>query len=206
MKKLWIIVFVIAFSTAVLGQEKQLVQFTGRVFNEFVLPLSYVNVAVINRKQGTITDKQGRFSFVAQVNDTIRFTSMGYKQAIIIVPDSLDSKFYTRDVLMQADTFMIEAIEVYPWKDYEEFKEAFVNLELPDDDLDRARKNIAMIQEQMQKEDIAMPISNYRYMMDQNTYKSFNRGTVPTYQIFNIMAWGKFFEALKNGDFKNDND
>jgi hypothetical protein len=40
-------------------------------------------------------------------------------------------------------------------------------------------------------------------MMQQNTWKSFNRGTYPTYQIFNLVAWNKFIKALKNGDFKN---
>lgn len=206
MKKAYFVLFIVLCSFQLYGQEKQLVQFTGRAFNEFLQPLAYVNIVITNQSRGTITDKQGKFSFVVQVHDTIVFSSMGYKQATVLIPDSLDSKFFTRDVLMESDTIMIAAIEVYPWKDYEEFKEAFINLELPDDDLDRARKNIALIKEQLKNETDPLPSANFRQTMDQNTYKSFNRGTVPTYQIFNIMAWTKFFDALKNGDFKNDKD
>lgn len=204
MKSILTILLVLCCTVHLWGQEPKLVQFTGRVFNEYVQPMPFVSVAITNRGIGTITDKQGKFSFVTKVNDTILFSSMGFKKAQVIIPDSLDSKFFTRDILMESDTFMIEAVEVYPWKDYEEFTEAFINLKLPDDDLDRARKNIALIQEQLAREVNPMPVDNYRYMMDQHTYKSFNRGTVPTYQVFNIMAWAKFFEALKNGDFKDD--
>lgn len=194
---------VVIFSAQGFGQDKLLVQFTGRVFNEYIHPLPYASIVIKNLGRGTITDKDGKFSFVTMINDTIVFSSMGYKKAIVIIPDTLSSKFYTRDVLLAADTFMIAEVEVYPWKDYEEFKEAFLNLELPEDDLDRARRNIALIKQQLKNDDTPLPHGNFNQMMLQNTTESFNRGTYPTYQVFNIVAWAKFFEALKNGDFKN---
>ena len=187
----------------VFGQDKELIQYTGRTFNEFVQPLSYTHIIITNRGIGTISDKEGKFSFIVQPNDTVMFSTLGYKRAMVIIPDNLESKFYTRDVLLEADTFMIAEVEVYPWVDYEEFKEAFKNLELPEDDLDRARANIALIKQQLEMNTDPLPSRNFNYMMQQNTWKSFNRGTYPTYQIFNIVAWTKFFEALKNGDLKN---
>jgi len=206
MKRVALLGIIFLTNLPLIGQDKELVQLTGRVFNEFLQPLSFTNIVIVNRGRGTISDKTGKFSFVVQKNDTILFSSMGYKKAMVVIPDSLDSKFFIRDVLLASDTIMIAAVEVYPWKDYEEFKEAFINLELPDDDMDRARKNIALIQEQLAMEVNPMPISNYRYTMEQQTWKAFNRGTTPTYQIFNLMAWSKFFQAIKNGDFKNDTD
>jgi hypothetical protein len=203
MKRLLIIITIFVSFWELQAQEKELIQYTGRVFNEFLQPLPYAHIIIENRDLGTITDNDGKFSFIVQPNDTVAFSSMGYKKALIIIPDTLDSKFYTRDVLLASDTFMIAEVEVYQWKDYEEFKEAFLNLELPEDDLDRARRNIAMIKEQLKINDDPLPSANFDYMMDRNTWKSFNRGTYPTYQIFNVLAWQKFFQALKNGDFKN---
>ena len=187
-----------------MGQDESLVQFTGRVFNEYIRPLPYAHIVILNKGRGTITDKEGKFSFVVEKNDTVTFSTLGHKKAIVIIPDSLSSKFLTRDVLLQADTFMIAEVEVYPWKDYEEFKEAFLNLELPEDDLDRARKNIALIKTQIMMNEDPSVAANFNEVMNQNLKESFNRGTYPSYQVFNIVAWSKFFEALKNGDFKND--
>jgi hypothetical protein len=130
------------------------------------------------------------------------FSSLGFKKSIVIVPDDLKKPFFTRDVLMQRDTFMIAEVEVYPWKDYEEFKEAFLNLELPEDDLERARKNIALIKTQIILDNSPSPSANFDYVMQKQYNETFNRGTYPTYQLFNVFAWSKFFKALKNGDFK----
>ena len=44
---------------------------------------------------------------------------------------------------------------------------------------------------------------NFQYVMERQYQETFNQGTVPSYQIFNPLAWVKFFEAIKRGDFKN---
>ncbi len=202
MKTRLVILLLLFLSCELWAQEKKLIQFTGRVFNEFIQPLPYANIAIVNKKRGAITDREGKFTFVVEPFDTIQFTSMGYKRALVIIPDTLSKKFYTRDVLLEADTFMIAEVEIYPWKDYSEFKEAILNLQLPDDDMDRAQRNIAMIKAQILLEQDPTGSANYRHVMQQNMKGPLTRGTYPTYQIFNIMAWSKFFEALKNGDFK----
>ncbi|MBN2486856.1 MAG: hypothetical protein JXB34_12850 [Bacteroidales bacterium] len=201
-KYLTLIIFVAVFQ-AVNGQDEKLVQFTGRVFDDFIQPLPYTHIVDLTGGRGTISDREGKFSFVARANDTIIFSAMGYKRSMVVIPDNLPEPFYTRDVLMQGDTFMIAEVEVYPWRDYEEFKEAFLNLELPDDDLERARKNIALIKTQIMMDNTPLPSENFNYIMQKNYNESFTRGTYPTYQIFNVFAWQKFFQALKNGDFKN---
>lgn len=184
-------------------KDESLVQVNGRVFDEFLRPLSFAHILVKNTGEGTISDREGKFSFIVTENDTIEFSSMGFKMSRVIIPSDLDEPFFTRDVLMKSDTFMIEEVKVYPWSDYEEFKEAFINLELPEDDLERARKNIALIKEQIKRDNNAYPNDNYRYVMKGHNEKMYNRGTNPTYQLFNVFAWSKFFKALKNGDFKN---
>lgn len=204
MKKLIVFLCLLTSVFIVNAQEKRLLQFTGRVFDDFIQPIPYANIVIINSNRGTITDREGKFSFVVVEHDTVQFSVMGFKKSLVIIPSNPENPFFTRDVLMQRDTFMIEAVEVYPWHDYEDFKEAFLNLELPEDDLERARKNIAMIKTQILLDQSPSQSENFNFVMQKNYNESFTRGTYPTYQIFNVFAWQKFIEALKNGDFKND--
>jgi hypothetical protein len=195
--------FAICLIPVTAQEDDELIQITGRVFDEFLRPLSYAHILILNSDRGTIADREGKFSFVVVEKDTLMFSTLGFKKSIVIVPDDLETPFYTRDVLLKRDTFMIAEVEVYPWKDYEEFKEAFVNLELPDDDLERARKNIALIKTQIILDESPSSSENFNYVMQQQYNETFNSGTYPTYQIFNVFAWSKFIKALKNGDFKN---
>jgi hypothetical protein len=203
-KKILPFIFFLLYFSGVKAQEERLVQFTGRVFDEYIQPLPYAHIVILNSGRGTITDKEGKFSFVTVEKDTVMFSTMGFKKTIVVVPSQLEKPFYTRDVLMQHDTFTIAQVEIYPWRNYEEFKEAFLNLELPQDDLERARINIAMIKAQILLDNSPSPSQNFNFVMQKQLNETYNRGTYPTYQIFNAVAWAKFIEALRNGDFKND--
>jgi hypothetical protein len=196
------------FFTGLLGninaqeEDERMIQFTGRVLNEFLQPLKFAHILDLRNNQGAITDREGKFSFIVFPNDSILFSTLGYKKSFVIVPDDLENPFFIRDVLMASDTILITEIEIYPWNDYEEFKEAFLNLELPEDDLDRARKNIALIKTQILLENNMTSRENFNEVMKQQFNQTTINGTQPTYQIFNIFAWQKFFKAIKNGDFK----
>jgi hypothetical protein len=204
MKKFYTLFSLLFILFSLHAQEKRLLQYTGRVFDDYVQPLPYTHIIIQNNNRGTITDKEGKFSFVVEEFDTILFSLVGFKKSTVVIPSDQLEPFFTRDVLMQRDTFQIETVEVYPWHDYEEFKEAFLNLQLPEDDLERARKNIALIKTQIMLDRNPLASENFNYIMQKNLNESFVRGTYPTYQIFNVFAWQKFIQALKNGDFKND--
>lgn len=184
------------------NNDRELVQFTGRLLNELSEPLPYAHILVLNNYRGTITDTEGKFSLVTQVHDSIMLTTLGYKKKILNIPDSLDSPFLYLDIVLEKDTFTIGKVVVYPWKSYEEFKQAFLNLKLPDDDMDRARKNIALLKTQIILNETPNARANFQHILDQQYRETYTQGQFPTYQIFNAFAWAKFFEALKRGDFK----
>jgi hypothetical protein len=208
MRKLTSISIIILFINCAYSQNSQtlkqgdLVQLTGRLLNELLQPLPYSHILVLNNYRGTITDREGKFSFVAQVYDSVMFSSLGYKRKILVVPDTLKTPFLTFDMVLDQDTLMIGEVEIYPWKSYEEFKQAFLNLKLPDDDMDRARKNIALIKTQIILDETPNSRQNFQQILDEQYHQTFNQGTYPTYQIFNAFAWAEFFKALKRGDFK----
>ena len=179
-----------------------LVQLTGRLYSELLEPLPFAHVLVLNNYRGTITDRDGKFSFVTQVGDSIMFSSLGYKRKIIVIPDTLGEPFLTTDIILNIDTFMIAEVEVYPWKSYEEFKKAFLNLQLPNDDMDNARKNIALLKTQIILDETPSARANFQHIFEQQYRDTYTQGNYPTYQIFNAFAWAEFFKALKRGDFK----
>jgi len=181
---------------------KNLVQLTGRLTDELLQPLPYAHILVLNNYRGTITDREGKFSIVTEINDSIMFSTVGFKRRILTIPDTLPGPYYSLDLVLETDTFMIEEVVVYPWKSYEEFKEAFLNLKLPNDDMDNARKNIALLKTQIILDETPSARANFQHILDQQYRETFIQGQYPSYQIFNAFAWAEFFKALKRGDFK----
>jgi hypothetical protein len=196
----------ILFAFVICGQDKDLVQLTGRITNEVSEPLPFAHVLIMNNFRGTITDREGKFSLVVEVYDTILFSTVGYKRKMLTIPDTLPKPFLTTDIVLQEDTILIAEVKIYPWKSYEEFKRALLNLKLPDDDNERARRNIALIKTQIILDNEPNARENFQYVMEQQYRETFSRGMYPSYQIFNAFAWAKFFQALKRGDFKRNAD
>lgn len=186
---------------------ENLLQFSGRVMNFANEPISFAHVLVLNNMRGSITDPDGMFSVIVRPRDTVMLTCVGYKPDIIIINDSIPDVFLTKDYILEQDTLMITEVVVYPWKTYEEFKKAFLELELPDTDAERARRNIALLKTQMILYNEPNPSVNFRQVLEQQYLQTFNQGIAyPTYSITNPFAWAKFFKALKDGDFKYDNE
>jgi len=182
-----------------------LIQFSGIIRNLQHQPLPHVNIIIINEKRGTTSDQRGMFSFVVRTNDTIYFSHMGYKPTIHIIPDSISGTQYPADIFMVGDTFKLAEVRIYPWKTYQEFKEAFIALDLPDDDQQRAYHNIALIKTQIKvNQGGPNPNINFREVMKQEHNQLYTAGQYPYYTIFDPLRWAKFFEALRRGDFKND--
>lgn len=93
MNKLLLIFFVFVITTNALGQLKV----SGRVVDEHLMPVQGVNIIVIGRILGTITDVQGNFSLTIQADSArLMFSAIGFKNQFIRVAagDSLGVKLY----------------------------------------------------------------------------------------------------------------
>jgi hypothetical protein len=187
-------------------KDDQLIQFSGIIRNLQHRPLGHVNIIILNERRGTTADARGLFSLVVQPNDTILFSHVGYKPTIHVIPDSLDTKQYPSDIFMVSDTFRLAEVRVYPWKTYEEFKDAFMAMDPPDSDKQIAMKNIALIKTQIKLNDYqATPTMNFREVMQQEYNQLYYEGQYPYYTIFDPMRWVEFFDAIKKGEFRRDN-
>lgn len=185
-----------------------LVQWTGVVRNELLDPIPFASIFVMKDFRGTISDPNGMFTIVTFPRDTLHVSCMGYKTRKIAVPDISyeDSKHYIKDIIMEENVIVLDEIVIFPWRTYKEFKDAFMALELPEDDLIRAYRNIAVLEEQLYNNIArrqASPTANFRDMMASRNSRMMTYGHMyPVYSITNPIAWAQFFQALRNGEFK----
>jgi hypothetical protein len=197
------------FSTTIQAQvvqdEYDLVQFSGiTITADSLNPVPYTKILDVASHRGTTSDVNGYFSFVAHKTDTVVFTALGFKPASFIIPDTITQQRYSLIQLMTADTLTLAAAIIFPWPTLEEFKRAFVEIKIPDDDLEIARKNLMAADIRMMAENYPMDASmNYRNYIDNQTSKLYYYGQQQPFNIFNPFAWGQFIKAWKDGKFKS---
>jgi hypothetical protein len=205
-RSLLIIIITLLICSLAQSQPEKLIQLSGVIRNEYLQPIQFAHIVIKNKNRGTISDMRGMFSFVVEPKDTVLFTAVGFKRVALVIPDTLTRYHLPVDIYMETDTIWIEEVIILPWKTYEEFREAFLSLELPDNDLKRAYRNIALIKTQMyMTSDIPDPEMNYQYMLKEQYNQLYSKGQIPYYSIFNPLRWVEFFKYIEEGRFKNKN-
>lgn len=181
-----------------------LVQFSGVILtSDSLQPIPLAHIVVTNSMRGTVSDFNGYFSFVAKKMDTIQFTAIGYKVDTYVVPDTISDNRYSLIQLMSTDTIYLTETVIYPWPTKEQFKEAFLMLEIPEDDLAIARKNLNANQMRARAEKLPAEGSvSFKYLVHQQVDKLYYNGQTQPITILNPFAWAKFIKAWQDGDFK----
>lgn len=184
----------------------ELVQFSGIVINKAEMkPAPFVNIVNRSRFTGNISDYSGYFSIVVNAGDTIEFTAVGYKTKKFYLPAEIKSNFYSKVIELERDTLEVPLVDIYPWPSPEEFKEVFLALDVPDDDLERAKKNLDPAY--LAQSRAAMPRDGTeigKFYFRQEAGKLYYKGQLPPNNLLNPIAWAKFFEMIKNGELRND--
>jgi hypothetical protein len=185
-------------------ENRSLVQFSGiTITADSLNPVPFTRIMVKQTHKGVTSDINGYFSFVARRSDTILFNAVGFKPSFFIIPDTITKNRYSLIQLMTADTLTLSAAIIFPWPTLEDFKQAFISIKIPDDDLERARKNLDMNAIQMQVENTPMDgPTNYMNYIETQTSKLYYFGQQQPYTIFNPFAWAQFIKAWKEGKFK----
>ena len=162
-----------------------------------------INIFETKTYRGTSSYIDGYFSFAAETGDTINFSSIGFKKSQFIIPTDLESNKYSVVKFMVTDTAYIDSVVIYPWPSKSTLRQAFMELEFEESDIDRAMKNLEREYLKEIGEQMAYDADeNVDYYMRAEAQKFYWAGQAPPQNIFNLFAWAKFIEAWKNGDFK----
>jgi hypothetical protein len=163
------------------------VQLFGVVMTaDSLIGIPAVSIVVKGQNRGTITNNQGVFSIVVLKGDQVEFSHVSYQGKTVTIPRNLVGNQYSIVQLLVADTVYLPATVLKPRPTPEQFARDFVNVQVPDDQYEIARKNTRM---QMNK------IAN----------RAVYQGQTPPMNIFNPAAWADFIESWKRGDFKKKN-
>jgi hypothetical protein len=210
MKKL-LIIFLFALSSTSYGQTTNqqaddsllYIQLTGIVITDSLYRVPFTRVGDINTSRGTLADYYGYFALVVHPGDTIQFSCLGYKRKSYIVPDTTTTKAISLVQLMTEDTILMDPVDVYPWPSREQFANAFVNMDIPDDDLRRAQQRLSP-QEMafvgaLLTADGSSSYSAYRVQQQQEFY---TRGQSPVNNLLNPAAWNDFIKGIGTGRYQ----
>lgn len=192
------------FASGQILDKNQLVQFSGVIVTSDSLePIPFSSVMIKNTNRGTISDYYGFFSFVAKMQDTIEFSAIGFKKATFVIPDTLTDQRCSMIQILKADTILLKEVVIFPWPTKEQFKEAFIHLRIPDDDMSRAEKNLNPDQLAFMAASLPMDGSmNFRNYMQEHSTRLYYSGQLPPNSLLDPIKWARFIQMWQNGAFK----
>jgi len=212
MMKNWLITIfcLIGFTACLQAQDRNLVQFSGIIYNadtNVVVP--YVTIINKTASQTFSANYQGYFSFVAHEGDTIIFSAVGYSREALVIPSGLAEKKYTVIMKMRTDVVSLPAVRVYPWASIDEFNQEFMTMKVADDDLEIAKKNVGResilaMTRSLPRDGKEIQSLNFQNNHIEMSNRAINqRGANP---LFNPFAWGALIQQIMQGDKSRSSD
>ena len=200
-----LIVLPLVITNGQVADKERLIQVTGIISDEESNPVPGVSIISHKLKRGTISELSGIYNVISIPGDTIWFSALGYKNTKIIVPKELDSRQFTKDIVLLNDTIVINDVIILPWKSYEEFKRAVLAEKPMKQEIINMYENLASIQKSISNTPSysITPEAGYRMAMQQNANAVMTRGQYPSNNLLNPFAWAKFFSGIKHGLLKN---
>jgi hypothetical protein len=187
------------------GQDKT-VLFQGRVVassNAEFLPLAYIFNPQAGR--GALSDNFGQVDMYVFPGDSLVISYVGYKKKYYIVPR--DTELVHQVIIpMEEMTTMLRDVKIFPHSSEEEFKQAFLAMELRDaKQRDNARENLEQSKLNVYALQAGMGTSsNFRNFSDMMISSQANKNffSSPMLALTNPFAWISFIQSIKNGDLK----
>ena len=183
----------VLLSTQAQKLEDNLVRVTGVVIDaDDPKEIPYANIRIKGSNFGTVSNSEGNFSILMDLGDTLVFSYVGYRQAAFILPPNLEHTSYALIQLMRRDTIMLEEVVVFPWPEFDDFKQVFMET--------KTKKNLDDLGFKVKRDFKDWSKEEYeenKYMYDQYRY---NR----LYDLHGTIAPNNFLNPLKWSDFVRD--
>ena len=193
------------FSQQKTQKEEPLIQFSGRVLDQDSLtPIPFVSILIRGTHRGAVSDYLGFFSLVLVPGDELEFFSVTHKNRTYRVPDTLSQKYYFAIQVLSKDTIQLPPVEIYPWPSKDDFKRAFLALNLNETDAQRADQNLQReALTYLERNQGADGHLNYRYVMENYYTRIYAAGQQPSITLLNPVKWAEFIDAWRKGKFSN---
>jgi len=158
--------------------------FRGLVLDEATYsPISNSQI-MINSIFSSLSGADGSFAFFANRNDTVIFRSLGYKQAVMYVSDTLRGREFNAGIYMVSDTLSIGEVIIVP--SFSNLKSEILNAKskVPAN-MENARYNVAVsaYQGKTSQNVLGNPEDNYAVLSQKRKIDAFEKGGIPSENI-----------------------
>ncbi|HVD98345.1 MAG TPA: carboxypeptidase-like regulatory domain-containing protein [Cytophagaceae bacterium] len=206
-KILFLLIALFSISQLQAQNTSKVVQVSGLVVSgDSLYGVPGVAVYIPKSGRGTVTNYVGYFSLPALIGDSLIINSVGFKSRRYTVPDTLRSDKMSLIIELVEDTLMLPVIEIFPWPTEQLFKEAFLSLKLPEQDMNNMNQNLnEQVLKRMLYSTSASGAENHRYYMQKQVQVNDTRYNLvsPALTFSNPFAWSRFISDVKKKRFKS---
>lgn len=200
--------FFVLLTNRAQAQEKKILQFSGLISSVGGnLSVPYVTVTNLSRHKNVyMANHEGYFSFVAHPGDSILFSSVGYDPFTFVIPNLEEDK-YTAHITMNSLVIELPAATPYPWASVEEFNLAFMALNLGEDDLLAAKRNLSPQALAELARIVPRSAGEIQSANNQVRHNIMNNKVINqkyANPLFSPLAWGNLINSIVRGDYSRD--
>jgi hypothetical protein len=113
--------------------EDTTVYFKARVLDSLTRkPVAFAHIINISRRTATISDTLGYFYIRTSPGEQLQLTAIGFTTGKLTIGYSLLRSPIIHDIMLQPIIYSIEAVRVNPLGSYEQFKQHFATVNLPE--------------------------------------------------------------------------
>lgn len=174
-------VLVLSLPLRMAAQQTGPILFHGIIFdNETHQPLTGAHFLSSNGMAGA-SDNRGMVSFFARHHDTITFTSIGYKEFLLVIGDTLLAREYVAGIYLSTDTLLIPAVVVMP-RIGNIRAEIMASKPPVNDDMVNASNNLRLSAYQgiTTAATLGDPNTNYELLRQQQKLDAYEMGMIPS--------------------------
>jgi hypothetical protein len=111
--RLFAFILFIFCSNTLLAQNQESVRISGTIVNaEDSSSVPFVHIINVSKRTGLTSDQHGRFSLVVPKDDTLYFSSVGFKIFRISFKDSIQNRFEGLRIWLQPETITLNPVEI----------------------------------------------------------------------------------------------
>ncbi|MBK8881028.1 MAG: hypothetical protein IPN67_01190 [Bacteroidales bacterium] len=157
---------------------------------------------MINNSFSSTSGVDGSFSFYVKKSDTVIFRSLGYKESVMSISDTLGGREYLTGIYLNSDTISIGEVIIVPG--YKNLKSEILNAKTSaPPEMDNARYNVAVsaYQGKNSMNKLGDPQDNYAVINQRHKIDAYEKGGIPSEFIagFNALIFLPVAYSLLRG-------
>ncbi len=171
--------------------------------SDLINPVPYASVTINSSLRGTTTDQYGHFNLKALPGDTIRFSSVSYKDYMYILPSLLKGEAYTLIQTMDQETKVLEEVTIFSFPSAEDLTKAILEYSSEETNYNYSSQG-KNLQQVLQENEILAKYAPRDYGEYDHPYARLYAvyGLVPENNLLNPLVWSELIRDFKAGKFK----